>query len=266
MNIQLVKLQPLTIDTALKQEQLETPHNSTGNISQDDDIFTHNEASDARKLQLQTLTNRKGKCPDTKLGLTHELMKLAWEKGNIETIFETANEDLIYTFYQKCVSRTVGKRNWNECSQVNKLHEYVSASDEAFAMLVLENNLPKWMDELRFEDQLTVKERRNTLYTEGKEGRKWTTKGIVRYVELHMICEQYRNGNYDKISKYRRIEEMIIRREILWNENSTRKRRKVNHDTINNSEIDNNSEEQDMTEQYLLALINGEETSTTVTE
>ena len=157
-------------------------------------------------------------------------------------------------------------QNWNECSQVKKLHEYESASDEAFAMLVLENNLPKWMDELWFEDQLTIKERRNTLYTEGKEGRKWTTKGIVRYVEFHMVCEQYRNGNYDKVSKYRRIEEMIIRREILWNENSSRKRRKINQDMINNKEEDNNNKEHDMTEQYLLALINGEVTSTTVTE
>ena len=80
-----------------------------------------------------------------------------------------------------------------------------------------------------------------------------------------MVSEQYRNGHYDKTSKYRRIEDMIIRREILWNENSSRKRRKTNTDMINNKEQDNN-EEQDMTEQYLLALINGEETSTTVTE
>ena len=193
-------------------------------------------------------------------------MKLSWERGNIETLFETDNEDLIYTFYQKCVSRTVGKRNWNECSQVKKLADYVSASDEAFAMLVIENNLPKWMDELRFENQLTVKERRNTLYTEGKEGRKWTTKGIVRYVELHMACEQYRSGDIDKRLNYRKIEDMVMRREILWNENSSRKRRKMNNDVIINAEEEDHTEE-DMTEQYLLNLINGEETnSTTITE
>ena len=241
----------------MKQEEL------TYNDLNEDNSNVNNETdemdiTEERRIVLSMLTLKKGKCPESDKGVTHKLMALAWEKGKIENIYESTDNDCIYQFFFKCVSRAVGKRRWNECSQVMRLSEFVTPSDEAFAMLVLENNLPKWMDEFRFSDSMTKKERRNTLYTEGSQGRKWNVQGMMRYVELLKFCEEYRHGaNEQKKERYRQIEEVVKTREEIWNENSNRKRRKV---VIDNNDVENESDnnEEDEMERYLLAMANGD--------
>ena len=48
---------------------------------------------------------------------------------------------------------------------------FVALTDDTFAMLVLENNISKWMDELvRHVQSVGNEERRRTLYTQGQQG------------------------------------------------------------------------------------------------
>ena len=206
---------------------------------------------------IRTLTIRKGPCPNKRKGIIHHLMNLAWHTRKIESILESDNDDLIYVFYVTCVSRIVCKRKWNECSQSKLLHTFVDPTDEAFAMLVLENNVAKWMDELCHGQTIGNEGRRRTLYTQGQEGRRWSKDGIMRFVELWKHCNEFRGGNRSKVEQYRHIERMVNTREKIWNDNSSRKQRKVcNDDEIVNPN-DVNDEENEM-ERILQAMANGE--------
>ena len=235
--------------TGLKREEQEFTGTGRSNAeesriedTEDDDVF-------------RTLTIRKGHCPNKAKGIFHHIMNLAWHTRKVETILESDHDDLIYVFYVSCVSRIVRKRKWNECSQVQLLHQFVDPSDEAFAMLVLENNVSKWMDELRHGATFGSESRRKTLYTEGQKGRGWSKDGIIRFIELWKLCNEYRGRDREKVDQYRHIEIMVNTREKIWNDNSSRKRRKVCNDV---EEIEQVNEEEDEMERCLQAMANGE--------
>ena len=203
---------------------------------------------------IRTLTIRKGPCPNKKKGIFHHLMNLSWHTRKIESVLESDNDDMIYVFYVSCVSRIVRKRKWNECSQTKLLTDFVDPTDEAFAMLVLENNASKWMDELRHGETIGNDGRRKTLYTEGQQGRKWSKDGIIRFIELWKRCNEYRGRNRDKAQKYHHIEKMVNTREKIWNDNSSRKRRKVCNDQ---ELVHEDNEDEDEMERCLQAMANG---------
>ena len=210
---------------------------------------------DIEDTVLRTLTIRKGKCPEEERGLYHKLLSLGWHTREIETVLETDNEDLLYIFYVCCVSRSVRKRKWNESSQTKKLSSFVDPSDEAFAMLVLENNVLKWIDELQNGEVIDGSAIRMSLYTQSEKGRKWSTDGIMRFIELWKVCNEYRSNSGDKSERYHKIEELVYDRECIWNENSSRKRRKMCGD--NEQQIEENEDENEM-ERILQAMVNGE--------
>ena len=122
--------------------------------------------NDIEDTIIRTLTIRKGKCPEDQKGLYHKLLNYVWHTKKIESILETDDEDLLYIFYVCCVSRSVRKRKWNESSQTKKLSCFVDPSDEAFTMLVLENNVSKWMDELHNGEVITGTSIRRSIYTQ----------------------------------------------------------------------------------------------------
>ena len=110
-------------------------------------------ASQEQKVLMHTLGIKKGKCPELVKGIYHQLMKMAYMPCTIETIFECGNDDLIYLFYTIYMSQSVGKHKWNHYRKTKHLSSFVSTADEAFVMVIVENNVAKWMNELRFGKQ-----------------------------------------------------------------------------------------------------------------
>ena len=97
-------------------------------------------------------------------------------------------------------------------------------------MLVLENIVSKWMDELQNGKVITGNAIRKTLYTQSQQGRKWSTDGIMRFIELWKLCNEYRSNSGDKRDRYHKVEEIIFNREHIWNQNSSKKRRNMCED------------------------------------
>ena len=63
------------------------------------------------------------------------------------------------------------------------MNEFVTYSDEAFALIVLENNAEKWLQGARYPD-LKKHELPKAIYTEsGESGNKWSMHGQKRYVD-----------------------------------------------------------------------------------
>ena len=243
----------------MKREQDEFAMSSNSDTDIDNDEATINDDNNMEDTVIRTLTIRKGPCPNKRKGIIHHMMNLAWNTRKIETILDSENDDLIYVFYVTCVSRIVRKRKWNECSQTKLLRSFVDPTDEAFAMLVIENNVAKWMDELRHGQRIGNEVRRGTLYTQGQQGRKWSKNGIVQFIELWKHCNEYRGRNSTKVEQYRHIERMVMTREKIWNDNSSRKRRKLNNNDDNNNDNDDNSNDDEAEmERILQAMANGE--------
>ncbi len=78
--------------------------------------------TEEQRQYYQALQLHQSKCPEGEKGVHHQLMKLAWTPQTIETLLESDDNNLIYTFYRVCVSRSVGKRKWNVYSKRNFLH------------------------------------------------------------------------------------------------------------------------------------------------
>ena len=201
---------------------------------------------------MRTLGIKKGKCPEEIKGIYHKLMKLAYIPRSIETIFELGDDDLLYLFYTNCVSQSVGKRKWNQYSKTKYLSSFVSPTDEAFAMVVIENNVAKWMNELRFGKNKNATYQYKTLYTEGKTGRQWNRAGKKRFLYLWKICKEYRALEAKK-EIYKAIQNMIMERERATSTTVN------NHDEIDESNSGDNDEDGDNTdiEAELLAMANG---------
>ena len=73
------------------------------------------------------------------MGFTHQLLALA-DDDKILSIYEKKNMDMIYTFKRLIVANVTGKRQWNKFSDSLLMHRFVTLSDEAFSVLILENN------------------------------------------------------------------------------------------------------------------------------
>ena len=202
--------------------------------------------------------NRKGKRPKKDIGVFHHLMHMSWEKGEIENIHEK-DDDVIYAYYSKCVSRSVGKRKWNKYSMHMLMENYVTCADEAFAMIVLENNIPKWTNELE-DSTLQPSERRKTLYTEGENGgKKWTEEGMIRFVELCKKCKINRTGTEAKKERWLYIQNMVRERQIEEDRISQRKKKAKYTDDNEGEEDEEKRNETETMEMFLLSMANGSE-------
>ncbi len=69
---------------------------------------------------------------------------------------------------------------------------YFNCSDEAYAMVCLENNVDKWLGKISNNGSIPVKSRIKSKYTEGRYGRKWHTKGLLQFCQLADFCKKRR--------------------------------------------------------------------------
>jgi hypothetical protein len=102
-----------------------------------------------------------------------------------------ANKDKLYfDFFDKFVKHVVGVANFKSSSTSKYVSSFVKISDEAFALLVLENCETRWRDMLR---RGVTKSKLPCKYTDGglslNNGRSrthkgWSNAGLTRYNEL----------------------------------------------------------------------------------
>ena len=193
------------------------------------------------------------------MGTTHKLICKAWEVGSIEKIYAEEDDDLIYTFLTLCVSYTCGRRKWNTFSTTMPLEKFITPSDEAFAMLTLENNAAKWMDELYLK-ATTKKERRKALYTEEVTAKRWSLKGMTRYCEMYKAIMKFRSN---KDGRWKTIENMVRDREIrLRGVKQGGKRKRVDMDEeIERDGCEGNGDgvktERESTMDFMVTIVNG---------
>ena len=113
-----------------------------------------------------------------------------------------ADRDLYYMFIDTCVVNMISKRDWKKHHNSKNLSKYVTVSDEAFAMLVLENIATTLLEKEGVLNEQGIAGggvpvmmkgmSQTTKYTKGgskdESGklRGWRSKGIERY---NTLCE-----------------------------------------------------------------------------
>ena len=113
------------------------------------------------------------------MGFAHQLLALA-DDDKILSMYEEKKMDMIYTFTRLIVANVTGKRQWNKFSDSLLMHRFVTPSDEAFAVLILENNCEKWRDE--FDNPNSNKSnKKKARWSEGgdRKARKWSKDALI---------------------------------------------------------------------------------------
>ena len=144
--------------------------------------------------------------------------------------YNNAYETMFHVF----MPHVVGVFQWNDSmSRDGKLEEIVSVTDEAFCLLVLENNWDRWFDmynelNTRRDAKYTLQKRkRGCKFTSG-----WTKEGLKRYKRLHQLVtadrendkrlktasfdSQFMSRHHEKnCERIKRAREMESMREVL---------------------------------------------------
>jgi hypothetical protein len=90
----------------------------------------------------------------------------------------------------------IGRKIWSKHAMTRRYFSTVaSVSDEAFALLVLENYRSKWISQVQKATDETV-EILPTKYT--AKGKEWDEAGIRRFSQLHQLVTEGRNKDDDK--------------------------------------------------------------------
>lgn len=143
------------------------------------------------------------------LGPVHTLLDIASQNEGINSIYCHQDYKVILSFVNLVLSTVVGRRRFSKRCDLLGMRNYVTASDEAFAMLVLENNAEKWSDE---NENVEKKCRRKARYSQSGESKiknpnSWTDEGIARYLQLYANCMVLRKDE----EKYKKIEDMVMK-------------------------------------------------------
>lgn len=131
-------------------------------------------------------------------GPVHTMLKLGYH-DKMHDIYKHT-QDVVSKFLFLVLPEAVGKRKWNKLAKGLKPSQFVSCSDEAFAMIMIENNGAKWLD-LLMNPSLSVSERRKlkTKYTQRDDQVGWSNEGIYRFTQLTKIVALQRKQDQDRI-------------------------------------------------------------------
>ena len=217
----------------------QTTTGTTEDLHQDIDDVTASTRSSTSRPKSITMT---------------ELLKCI-NNGDSSSIFQS--KELHYFFLKHCVVNVISRKKWNDNCDRNDYFKFVTASDEGFALVVLDNNIERYMEMMKNEDP-NIKDFGQPRYTSV------TKKG--------MLTNHIGKGWNDRGKmEFQRYTEMIInkRNDLQWLERRSRgikrvanrerqKRNKRSYDDIDNDEYPNSmdSEEKIRWNNFMLTSVN----------
>ena len=184
----------------MKEEKISYEKGSTEeDDSSDDESSTNNlqgsRSTDNSREDDNVRTSQQGtyRIKYSPKGLVHTLIGVARDR-KIHLLYEVGTVKLVSVFVQHVLRYVVGLKIWKTYIKADKkMREYVTSSNEAFAMLILENNAEKWYEEV-YEPDLDKKSRKKAIYSEVQnEGPGWSEASIERYIEIQQRIKTLRS-------------------------------------------------------------------------
>ena len=127
----------------------------------------------------------------TPITMTEILKRI--DNGDAKSIL--MNKELHYFFLKHCVINVITRKKWKENSARNDFHKYITASDEGFAFVVVDNNIERYREMQANTDpefKHFAQPRYTTVTIKGAAnnvGKGWNDKGKIefqRYTEMVM--------------------------------------------------------------------------------
>ena len=194
-------------------------------------------------------------------GPYHSILKIAYH-CRIHDILNCNDDAILQVYATKILPFAVGKQKWNTCSKMVDYYRFVTTSDEAFAMILLENGATRWLDKLK-EPTKRRKDLEHTRYTQGdiltNKAPGWSHEGIERYVMLMGdVSRNQKNTDFKK-----RLSNLVVQAFQKKDERKLRARERLalekmrNNGILNYNDQRNNeqgSRKKQKVENYLLDM------------
>lgn len=131
------------------------------------------------------------------------------ENEDIEYILKTLyeNEEMFYIYLHFCVSNVITKTKWKHNKIDNSYYNYITVSDEALTLLILDNNAKRYLQmskdlggnnvlQLNGQTHALIKPKYTLVNGSRKfRGKGWNRQGRMRYMELSVAIEEWRGKN-----------------------------------------------------------------------
>ena len=133
---------------------------------------------------------------------------------SLDEILELSrNKEVMVQFLEKFVSCVVGRIEWKRSCKDQPISRIASATDEAFALLVLENIWDSWGD-VDPQDYLLKRRERVEPKKQAPEGnssqKKPRQKEIPgKYTEKHRNAKRYRGWSDEGIARFNQLVKMV---------------------------------------------------------
>ena len=123
----------------------------------------------------------------------------------IESFMKMRKKPKLYgVFCKRFLKCVVGDNTWKANHLKRPVEEFVTNSDEAFALVTLENNYKRWseMHKTGSSKQCVIEAKYTNSGESKKDGKTkefsgWSEEGIKRFNELHRLVKLDRKGNAD---------------------------------------------------------------------
>ena len=219
--VECFRLQVFKETLFANQNGVETSGSSSGSSSTDESATDHQAGRDGMSMELKRCVELQ--CNQNK-NTAKELVKRAASQGGLMNIWKIFSpqrdatgkvtgmsksesaERMYWMFVDTCVFNTIPRKDWKKEHMNKKLSDFIHPTNEAFAMLVLENIAPDFINketgELKSREEMKQKSS-SSRYTKGsfekESGRKkgWRASGIVRYNKL--VKNVYTRRKIDKM-------------------------------------------------------------------
>jgi hypothetical protein len=119
-----------------------------------------------------------------------------WET-EVNTIVEgkRLNKEIYTWFYDHVLSHVSGRKNWKKFEWTLLGTKMATVSDEAMALLLLDNSWKRWKDKAEGKSKDEWEAPKYTLTEKGSNTtKKWSAKGMERYNELYEDIKVERDG------------------------------------------------------------------------
>lgn len=132
-------------------------------------------------------------------GPVHALLRIVQEYG-ADDLYK-CSDSILLAFAKNVLCHVNGKSDWDQKVKLTsaKLSDFITVSDEAFAMILIENSAQKWLFQARNPNyKKEGKKVPSSKYTEQKGISGWKDAGITRFTELCKLCQKCRTTTIDQ--------------------------------------------------------------------
>ena len=172
----------------------------------DNNMYDNTIATDQSVATPSTTTNEQVQKQKNQLIMYEELISISRHdyKDEIGTLLKKLYEDKerFYTFLMIICKHVVRKRKWKKKKDHEHYYEFITESDEAFAILLLDNNAEKYnsMNQYGGYKQSWKPPKYSRCNVRGEtNGKGWSYQAQIKYFKLKIAIIKWRDNNEDQM-------------------------------------------------------------------